>query len=125
MLPTPLLTPPQARALLALLLTVISFLALWPITEQLPGTGWDKANHLLAFAALGACSRWAWPRAPWLLLALALLAYGGLIELLQTQLPPRSGEWVDLLADGLGALLGLGLAQLQRRLQLRVSAGRI
>jgi VanZ family protein len=115
----PLLAPALARLLLALMLAAITWLALWPITEQLPGTGWDKANHLLAFAALALCARWAWPLARWVYGAAALLTYGGLIELLQTQLPPRSGEWVDLLADGLGIAIGLALYRLQLR------AGRI
>ena len=40
----------------------------------------------------------------------ALLAYGGLIEVMQAFTPSRVGEWPDLLADGVGIGLGLVLA---------------
>ena len=45
----------------------------------------------------------------------ALLAYGGLIELLQSFTPDRVAEAVDLLADWVGLLLGAGLAFLLER----------
>jgi VanZ family protein len=38
---------------------------------------------------------------------LALLAFGGAIEIAQTFLPPREGDWWDLLADGVGIAIGL------------------
>jgi VanZ family protein len=41
----------------------------------------------------------------------ALLAYGGLIEILQSLTPYRSAEWADLLADGLGLAIGLLVAR--------------
>ena len=40
----------------------------------------------------------AWPRRR-VALWIGLLAYGGAIEILQSQVPGRSGEWADLLAD--------------------------
>jgi VanZ family protein len=48
---------------------------------------------------------------------LALLAFGAAIELLQLQLPNRSGEWTDLGADAIGIGLGalLALQWLRRR----------
>lgn len=103
-----------ARALLPLLLLLVTLLALWPQTEILPSTGWDKANHALAFAVLMAVWSTGWPRARQIAGLLGLLAYGGLIELLQTQLPPRSGEWEDLLADAVGLGLGALLSRLTR-----------
>jgi len=104
--------------LLLLLLAVISWLALSPAPPRNINTGWDKANHLLAFATLFLVARRAWPGRG-LQLAGALLVYGGLIEILQMQVPGRSGEWPDLLADGLGlglaALLELALRRLLAR----------
>jgi VanZ family protein len=72
-------------------------------------TGWDKLNHLLAFAGpclagLAALQRPGWRQAAGLMLA--LLAWGGVLELLQGLLPPRSADAADLLADALGILLG-------------------
>ncbi|MDR7295415.1 MULTISPECIES: VanZ family protein [Roseateles] len=100
------------RALLALLVAVILWLALSPAPPRTVDTGWDKANHAMAFAALGFVSVWAlWPRPrDWAWLALALLAFGGAIEIAQSFLPPREGDWADLLADGAGIALGLLVA---------------
>ncbi len=94
------------RALLALLLCVITWLALTPAPPRQADLGWDKLNHLAAFSALavvavlGRCG-------PYSRIAGALLAYGGLIEALQAFIPNRSGEWADLLADAVGIALGL------------------
>jgi VanZ family protein len=52
-------------------------------------------------------------------LLLGLLAYGGLIEVLQLFVPGRSAEWGDLLADGIGIAFGAALAALAVRLGLR------
>ena len=55
----------------------------------------------------------------WLSVALGLLAYGVLIEILQGLTSYRHAEWADLLADGLGILAGLALFGLLRWLQTR------
>ena len=71
----------------------------------------DKLNHLLAFACLAASGRLAL-RSGWRatsIVGAGLVAYGGFIELAQTQVPGRMGDWADLLADGAGVVLGLVL----------------
>lgn len=100
------------RALLLLLLAVILWLALSPAPPKTVDSGWDKANHAMAFAALAFTSVWAqWPRPrAWLGLVLALLAFGGGIEIAQSFLPPREADWLDLLADGVGIAIGLVVA---------------
>lgn len=87
---------------------------LWPRPPaSLDLIGWDKANHALAFAALaltallgrrgpGAGGAIAW--------MLALVAWGGALELMQAQLPPRQGDWADLAANAVGVGLGALLA---------------
>lgn len=97
------------RALLALLLAVITWLALSPAPPKTVDTGWDKANHLLAFASLAFTAVWAlWQRPrQWGWLVLALLAYGVFIEIAQSFLPPREADWHDVVADGVGIALGL------------------
>jgi VanZ family protein len=90
-------------------------LALMPVVPHMPSTGWDKSNHMLAFAVLTVLGYRGYPGRMALLL-LYLLAYGGLIEVLQSFTPGRSAEWVDLLADALGLLMGAGLVRLLRRL---------
>ncbi len=109
----PLFTTPSCRAawraLLALLLAVITWLALSPAPPETMNTGWDKANHALAFGALGFSAVWAkWPQPrQWGWLVLALLAYGVGIEIAQSFLPPREADWHDVVADGVGIALGL------------------
>jgi len=95
---------------------VLLVLSLAPSSLALPTTGWDKANHALGFAVLGLLGQWAWPGRTAVVLT-ALLAYGGLIELLQSFTPDRSAEAVDLLADWVGLLFGAGLAFLLERLR--------
>ena len=91
------------------LLLIITWLALTPQPPRQATLGWDKANHASAFATLTLVMRLAWPRLSWLFVALTLIAYGGAIELIQTQIPPREGDWFDLLADGVGVGIGQGL----------------
>ena len=100
------------RTLLALLIATILWLALSPAPPKTVDSGWDKANHAMAFAALAFTSVWAlWPRPrTWVWLVPALLAFGGAIEIAQTFLPPREGDWADLLADGVGIAVGLLVA---------------
>jgi len=97
------------RALLALLLAVITWLALSPAPPKTVDLGWDKANHSLAFASLAFSAVWAlWQRPrQWPLLFIALLAYGVGIEIAQSFLPPRQADWHDVVADGVGIALGL------------------
>lgn len=92
----------------------VLILSLAPVTTPMPSTGWDKTNHLLAFSTLAFLGRGAYPGRTVTVLV-GLLAYGGLIEVLQSFTPDRSAEWTDLLADGVGVLLGEMLARLLRR----------
>ena len=75
-------------------------------------TGWDKSNHLLAFAVMAWLGCKAFPQRVVFTL-LGLLAYGALIEILQSLTPTRSAEWLDFFADSLGLLAGWVLIRLQ------------
>ena len=97
------------RLLLGVLFVAITWLALVPDPPKGVSTGWDKTNHLLAFASLAFTSVWACWREPrqWWRLVASLLAYGVGIEVAQGFLPPRSADAADVLADGVGIALGL------------------
>ena len=88
------------------LLAASIVVALWPRTPPAMDLGWDKANHLVAFAGLTVLGCWTqpWRRAT---VALVMIGHGGLIEVLQGFTTYRSAEWADLLADALGVGLGL------------------
>ena len=89
-------------------MSAVTVLALMPAMPHVPSTGWDKSNHLLAFTVLAVLGLRAYPTRTVAVLT-GLLAFGGLIELLQSLTPDRMAEWADWLADSLGLLLGWGL----------------
>lgn len=83
----------------------------------------DKLGHLAAFAVLGA---WfgALRRNAVLWIGLGLLAYGGLIEVLQSFMPRRKPELADLMADLVGIVIGILLLSAGlRRILLRIERG--
>ncbi len=109
MVPEALRRPAPWRALLALMLAVVSWFAFAPVHFNDAGLPLDKIRHLAAFGALAWVAGQAFGRAPavaWRI-ALALLAYGVFIELVQGQIPGREASAWDVLADALG--IGLGL----------------
>lgn len=83
-------------------------LSLVPTAPELPTTGWDKSNHFMGFAALAVLGRQGYPGRGIALIA-GLLAFGGLIEVLQSFTTYRFAEWGDWIADGIGLIAGYGL----------------
>ncbi|MEK8050715.1 VanZ family protein [Ideonella sp. DXS22W] len=106
---------PLWRISLWLLIMVVSWLAFNPKPPAGATLGWDKLNHASAFAALAFCAARAHVGATGRIVA-GLLAYGALIEVVQSMVPGRSGEVADLLADAVGLGAGLLLAQALGRL---------
>lgn len=98
------------RGLFWIAVVAITALALAPRPPASADLGWDKLNHLAAFAALGLLGRLAWPAHGLARWAVGLLVYGGLLEIAQGLTPNRQAEWGDLLADAIGLLIGGALA---------------
>ena len=99
-----------AFTLLALVgITVGSLL---PLVElpALPGS--DKTHHLIGYAALVFCCALRRP-SYWLYMVLGFALWSGAIELIQPYVN-RYGEWQDLIANCVGLVFGIGLAQLAR-----------
>ena len=96
-------------------------LALMPTNVPIPSTGWDKANHLLAFSVMALLGMRAFPGRKTAVFA-GLLAYGILIEVLQSFTPSRSADWHDVVADAAGLALGWGMPKLTS-LAVRFRAG--
>lgn len=105
------------RALFAAAVLAICWLAFSAHPPSGLDTGWDKLNHLAAFAALALCAERGFGRQAWRRCTLALLGFGIFIELVQSQVPGRSAEAADVLADAVGIALGYLLAAAWRRLQ--------
>lgn len=79
-----------------------------------PSTGWDKSNHLVGYSVLALAGLLAYPVRELRVIS-GLVAYGGLIELLQSFTGYRFAEWLDLLANAIGVLLGWGVWSLRNR----------
>lgn len=105
---------PARIAVFVSLIAIVSWLAVSPVPPRGADVGWDKANHALAFAVMFVSGRLAWPHRPWGM-ALGLLGYGALIELVQSQVPNRSAEFVDLAADAVGIAIGMAIGALLAR----------
>ena len=124
-LPLPAPAPRVYAALPLLWAAVVLLLTLTPSAEMPRTPVWellsfDTAAHAGVFFVLAILSWFSlrrqrrWPRlaahAGAVVLAGSLL-FGGLIEVLQVAMRlGRHGEWSDLLSDGLGAALAVGLA---------------
>jgi len=104
----------QRRWAFWICLLVVLVLALMRPTHLMPSTGWDKANHALAFAVLTVLGCMSYPGRTARVL-LGLFAYGALIEVLQSLTGYRTGEAIDLVADAVGLGLGWQVMALARR----------
>jgi VanZ family protein len=95
-----------------------SVLALWPGHSNPPSLfGWHVVNHLMAFVVLTMLARAAWPQLKRIWLFAVLMAYGGLIEVLQSlPLINRSMSLYDWAVDAVGIMLGLVLVWIAGRL---------
>ena len=85
--------------------------------------GADKWVHILMYAILGIAIYWDSIRqkmSGWLLWLIAMvlpMVYGGIIEIAQERwFAPRSGEWMDWLADCIGVVVGVVLVMIIKRL---------
>ena len=92
------------------LLTIITISSLIPVPAGPEGS--DKLMHLLCYAGLIFPAAYAANKRP-IYFALFFLLWSGGIELIQP-LVNRSGEWLDLFANGLGLVLGLALGFVAR-----------
>lgn len=97
-----------------LLSAVVIVLSLVPAPEAAaPLFAFDKLIHASVYSLLTFVSYQALRR------MLPALAYsfglGALIEAIQSVLPYRSGEWLDLLANLLGVTIGAGIIWIARR----------
>lgn len=95
------------RVVLAIAVAGVCWLAFDPTPPPQTDTGWDKANHVLAFLVVTFLSRCAFPGVRLRTVAAAGLAFGAFIEVVQYFVPGRSSEWADLAADAVGIALVL------------------
>jgi VanZ family protein len=96
--------------------TCLVVAALLVPVDRMPKVFWrglDKVSHTAMFTVMGTLAQAA---APWAALAVALpLAVG--LELAQKRLPYRTYDNVELLANVIGVVVGLGLYETAVRLR--------
>lgn len=90
-----------------------SAFALWralvPGDDSVGLIPWDKAKHFIVFYVLAVLASLALPRSRLWRIGLVVLAFGGLIEILQgLPIIGRDASWFDLLADACGICAAFG-----------------
>jgi VanZ family protein len=107
----------QMASIILLLLVLIAALmpaAIWFWSDDLPVVDWmmhvDKWLHGLTFVVLTVWFAGLYARRSYWRIAIGLLLFGVLIELLQGLVRYRMAEWYDLGADAIGIGVGLAIA---------------
>lgn len=85
-------------------------LPFWQFNNASEFTFSDKILHMATFAFLMAWFSGQYHQRHYPAIALGLVAFGVLIEVLQSFVPYRTSEWMDLYADGIGIAIGLLIA---------------
>lgn len=90
------------------------YLALRPVAPS--PVGGDKVLHLFSYVAMSIWFAAVYEQRNAWRVGLALIAFSAFIELLQFLMPfGRVAEWADMVANGLGILIGLALSALLRQ----------
>lgn len=104
-------------------LAVVAWGELTPHPPSVPGLLWDKSQHFIAYFGLALLATLGWGlRRSLVLVFLGVLAIGGGLELVQT-LTGRDGQWLDQLANSLGAMTGMAVAAVYLAIPRRLVDG--
>lgn len=110
------------QALLVLAIAWTAWASLMPVQAMPAVQIWDKLAHAVNYALLAVLLLSAQRRLPPWVVVLVIVAFGGLIELAQMATGYRRGEWLDVLANFIGAVSGTLLWWLVRRFLQRSAA---
>ena len=96
---------------------VIAAASLSPQSPAIETGFGDKLDHLAAYSVLSLLVGLGWSErfVPSVIVG-AAVGFGGLLELLQHFSPGRQANWADFMVNSLGALTGLAVAILVRRM---------
>ena len=104
-----------SRALLLVAVVVIAWQSLVPPSQIVMTVSSDKVAHLVGYAIVGALAVLSVPTRWWWVAWLATVAMGLVLEIAQALTPYRSFEWADLMADAVGAMVGVTIGVLVAR----------
>ena len=100
----------------AIILTIITFLSLYPLNQQPSFPGDDKLYHLLAYSFLTICLGIRKPP-NYILILIFLSFYSGLIEIIQPYLN-RFAEIEDFIFNNLGLIIGFVIGVFVKKTKL-------
>jgi len=101
----------------AIALTIALLLAgVMPSAGQAFGGDLHRKAHLISFAALALAWRWALPRVPAWMVALGVIGFAFFHEAIEIFGHGHPYEMEDVLIDASGAVIGLMLAQVAKKL---------
>ena len=103
-----LLHPYSFRVMFFVCIIVIEFLATTTIEIEVVSSMWDKANHFIAFFTLYILLHFAFRNLTIMSKVLFLLIFGLQIEIVQSFIDGRFFSLLDVVADSVGILLGVG-----------------
>ena len=88
---------------------IITYLSLTPIEHKIPENiwDWDKASHFTAYLLLAIFVKKVHIRFSYLTCVITCFSYSFIIECIQYFIPDRMFDILDLLANVLGAILGV------------------
>ena len=89
-------------------LVMMMMTALFLVPQEFVSGGifdwWDKVQHAVVFGTLMLLGYFAYPKYFWSM-AISLILYGAVIEIIQSWTGWRQGEVLDAVADAVGVLL--------------------
>ena len=86
---------------------IITYFSLTPLEHKIPVNVWDKASHFTAYLFLVMFVRRVHIRFSYLTCVITCFSYSFVIECIQYFIPNRQFELLDMLANLLGAILGV------------------
>ena len=91
----------------AFYILIITYFSLTPLEHKIPVNIWDKASHFTAYLFLVMFVRRVHIRFSYLTCVITCFSYSFVIECIQYFIPNRQFELLDMLANLLGAILGV------------------
>ena len=86
---------------------IITYFSLTPLEHKMPVNVWDKAAHFISYLFLAMFVRRVHIRFSYLTCVITCFSYSFVIECIQYFFPNRQFELLDMLANLLGAILGV------------------
>lgn len=106
------------RTLYFTYLIIILISAIIP-PSNIPSSIDDKIVHAVGFMGVALLYAWAYKKEKWWKNIIYGLAFGIFIEIIQYFIPYRSFELFDIIADGVGLILGVLLVEIMRKVERR------